>query len=551
MAASPLRLRVQIPRRWLLGSSVFVIVAVAASWATLSRAGQAFFYSDDYIGIQRDAGWLDSVFVPYGGHVVYTAAFVWDGWLAMFGTSSYTPFLLLAIGLTTASASLMFVVVGRMLGPLTGVAAATWVLFLGPAFHNQLWDQASLSLIALCALLAVALIGLRTSPRAVVALGIAVVGLGVGGLGVGVAIAFVSLALFERRWLLGTAMGMGTLLVGLASQRSLSPTPRGDESLVISLARIPMYLAQALQDVVGVSLALPAGIAGAVALIVGATVALGAWAVFRVPRGLVQRAFLLTTVYLTSTWALTAIVRGTSAEAEGAAVPRYLGITGPALLVATLSALVLIARVGQPTLTVWVSTHRTGLRVGAGIVIVVAAVGNLPLWLQARANVSYLGATNLARLALMHAGSPWIDPAFTPPGEGLAYIRQGPIESAWIRRGVPLLDIEALRRQGPQPGIDDAYLDTAIAAGAFSVTPRVAAPVHHGRCRSVIRLPADHGGRILFFGAPSTVAVNIGISTPRPLSVSTPSGLIHARPLLGAGTVVIRAASGCLMTRDR
>ncbi len=529
---------------WLTWVGLFAVAAVVAALETARRASTAFFYMDDFIGIQRDGGWLDYVFQPYGGHIVFTATLVWDGWLALFGTSSYLPYLWLAIGLTTLSAVAVLAVVTRLLGVAVGCLAGVWTLFLGPAFHNQLWDQASLSLIALVALLCIALLGLEGPLRGWIALAAAVVGLGVGGLGVGVAVAFVALALIERRWVIASAAMLITGLVVLEARRSLVPTEGIEQSFITSLARIPLYVALALQEVLRASFSLPQNMAGAAAAVAVALIVLGAVAAYRSPSSVARRAFILTLTYLFTSWALTAMVRGLPAEPEGAAAPRYLGVTGPALVIALLAALVLIlgsstrSRVGRPLF------HRRRVALAAGATFAVAAFANLGIWVQARANTAHLGATNMARLAAMHAGRSWIDPEFAPPGEGLVYVRQGSIEDAWARRGLPDLDARKVFLHGPSPAVQDAFLDTALEAGLLTIRsgpPRINRP-----CGASVNVPAGRVVTIAYSRATQSANVSLPGASQHPVLLTAQAGIIMMKPLRGSHSLLITLRGGCL-----
>jgi hypothetical protein len=516
---------------------LLVAACVIYATATWSRAAGAFFYMDDFVGIQDAGSGLQAAVRPYGGHVSYSAGLIWHSLLKVFGTASYEPFLAMAIILTLGVAVVVFVCVRAMTSDIIAVASATWVLFLGAAFHNQLWDQASLSQLAAISVIGIAVIGLRSKKSVAAALVLAAVGFGVGGLGIGVAFALLALALCARRFLLAAGVLLVIAGVGWVATRSMATDAGASGGFLRSAAAIPSYDFLALESTIAVGLNVPSGIAGALAI---AVVILGAVTVpiaVRRAETVADLTLIASVAYLIANWSLAAFVRGLPEEV---AAPRYLGVTGPVLLVAIISMSVTLRHLVP--VPAWLAPWRMNERWFVGVwtaVLLIAAWGSLPMWLDARTNTAYLGQLNLARLAAMNSGESWIARDFAPSGEGLTYVREVLIQDAWKRRGYPPLSPAEIAKS---PQRSDAFLGTALEAGILtSVSDNAERPP---RCEGSVSFNAQSQRRFRYFGV-SDAAVTLLASMPHPVQVEGETGVLTVNAMRGVGQGTLSSATGC------
>jgi hypothetical protein len=525
----------------------FLFASILYGWQTLARAAGAFFYADDYTFIQSTASWAELVFAPYNGHIGYTAGLFWVTLLEVAGAGSYVPFLALAVIFVIVSAAAVFALASRLLGPFVALTAGLWTLFLGPAFHNQLWDQASLALIVLPVLVALSVIGSRAGRGwQLLALAVVVVGAGTGGLAAGVLASFIALSLVLRRWIMAAGVAVVLVVFAVLGSSSLPEDTNLGASPLILFSRVPSYVLAALQGTVQAGLNIPPGMAGAVALVVVLGLVWALVLAVRDPQSLAATALIVCAAYLLFTWAAAGYVRGIVDEV---AAPRYLGVTGPVLLLAILAA-------SRVLLAAWGTSHnrdanhaRRGERIiaaSASIILAIAALSNLPTWRDARENATYLGAGNVAALSALHAGRSWIAPGFTPPGEGLTTVRQAAIEDAWQRRGAPdLMPAAILARDYPQQSAG-RLVETALAAGWVTQQPIIAGRYSRpAGCAPELVLDARRATAVRVFGDGPVTASALG-ALPQAVPYSGTDGRILVRPLRGAGEVLLRREGGCL-----
>lgn len=504
---------------------------------TMIRASGAFFYMDDFLGIQDAGSGLRAALRPYGGHVSYTSGLLWHSLLKVVGTTSYKPFLLMAVILTLCVAVAVFISVRKMTSDAVAVAASVWVLLLGAAFHNQLWDQASLSQIAAIAVIGIGYVGLRSTKAVVITLAIAAIGIGVGGLGFGVALAFFALALTSRRWFLAVGCGLATAGVGLIAAGSITNSSGAGHGFLRSIAAIPSYDFLALETTIAVGLGIPTGAAGALAIVIVVAGAIAAPIAVRRATTAADLALIASGTYLITNWSLAAFVRGIPEEV---AAPRYIGITGPLLLIATISiSMILRELVPVPT---WLAPWRMSNRWFIGtwtVVLLISSWAALPMWLDARTNAAYLGQQNLARLAAMNSGESWIAHDFVPTGEGLTYVREVLIQEAWKRRGYPPL---APTDVAKSPQRSDAFLETALEAGLVSsVSSDVPRPAH---CKPTIEFDLQLTRRIIYHGV-LDATLTVLTSSPHPVQVTGDSGVITLNAMTGVNRGSISSTTGC------
>lgn len=525
--------------------SVLALAAAFHMWATFRLAGSSFFYMDDFVGIQDGtSSYWTHVVRPYGGHVTFSAAALWYGLLAVSGTSSHLPYLALSVAMTVGSAVLLYRVGSAVMHRLVGVAAALWLLFLAAAFHNQLWSQAALSQLATMSLCVVLLAGVRTRARVVGTVAAALVGLGVGGLGLGVVVAAGVVLVIHRRWLALGLLSAVFVVVVVVGRVSLVHAGGGAPVGPGALLRLPAYLVAAYVGTIQASLG-PAQVATgtvAVLLFVAAIAALST--PLRDLTSIATRAILVGGTYLLVTWSLTGVVRGIPDEV---AAPRYLGVTGPALLIVALgvcaSILRGVTRAESPVASwrSWVRA-RTVLAVASGLVVVAASA--VPAWMQARRDASYLGTLNLGHLSAMAAGSDWIAPDFAPTGEGLTYVRESAVTAAWQAHGQPDL-APASHLEGPYAGaFTGGFLATLVEARWAVAEPSAASP---SSCASQLSLDTASPQVIAYrLDAGDELRVSI-LGAPGVSIVSGPqTGRLRAHPLAWGGPAVFSTTAGCL-----
>lgn len=529
-------------------------VGVIGTLLTFHRAPHAFFYMDDFIGIQEKGNlWLLAV-KPYSGHVSFLTGSIWVLWLQLFGTQSYAPYLALACVLTTTSALALTYLVARISTWSVGSAAGVWVIFLGPAFHNQLWDQASLQQIAPISLAFIALL-LRpvaaTNTRCWVAVGVAIVSSGTGGLGFGVLVATSLVLIWMRRYkqaTFGFVTAAVLVLIGQLSGGSFG----SDVTLVSRVERVPGYVLLAYQTTFQSSFGLPEALAGGAASLFIVALIAGGVAARREFHPPSARTAVLAFGYLIVTWSTLGFTRGISDEV---AAPRYLGVTGPVLLLLILATCVLLwqgaRQLGVVSDSKWLVTYLCAVAI---MFIGAAVLTNLQVWLVARSNANYLGTLNLARLAALHDGRSWIPSGYSPPGEGLKYVKAGLIEEAWRRHGLPPLSSSDITNRPWSVEASTALVEVAVNAGVVrTVTPSAGTVVRSGdsvRSKCRLRQTAHPPWRFRVRRNSRNLALSLKALSSVPVEAPlTEGGVKHElllRPMPGTGRWLIETSGGCL-----
>jgi len=525
---------------------ILVAAVVVGGALTLIESPRWFFYMDDFIGIQQEGNLLTFAVSPYGGHLSFSSASVWFAALATFGSDSYTPFLLLAIVATALNAVALYVAMGRVAGRWVGACGASWLMFLGPAFHNQLWAQASLSQLASVAVMLLALLNSQTRHGLVLMAAVAVLGFGIGGLGVGVGVAFLVLLLMARRW---TTAALGLLILAMGviaaylSARGGSAAP--GSGLTAHLLNIPGYMLAAVQETLRVGLGATAEMAGALTVAGIAACAWGIRLALSRPSAVASRLLAASLSYLLTTWFLTGLIRGLPEEV---AAPRYVGVTAPLVAVAIVSSLTLLSESSPRSTEAASRGLPRAAMVAVSVTLIAAAAANGATWIQARKNSDYLGALNTARLTAIHAGSDWIAWDFAPQGEGLTYVRAGAIEAAWSRHGLPPLTPAAIKDSGYVTDAAAAFLTTAVEAGVVQFN--AASVPEPSACTSDLLVRGRDTQRVLFTLVAPDQQINLAVSglpdVSVPLNAGLAEGVAEVRPLKGFGPIRLQATDGCL-----
>lgn len=524
--------------------SVLALAVVAHVWGTFRLAGDSFFYMDDFVGIQSTASYWSLVTHPYGGHVAYSTAALWYGLLEVVGTSSHLPYLGLSVVMSVAAALLVYRVGRRLTDRPIAVASALWLLFLAPAFHNQLWSQAALSQLTTMSLCVVVLARPPARRGVLITVAAALVGLGVGGLGLGLVVAAVVLLLLHRSWLAAGALTLLLAVVVVIGRVSLAQNGGVGGLGLGAVVRLPHYLTTAYFGTIeaGLGPAAPATGVVAVLLLVGVLAFLGR--AVADPGKPWSQAIVVGLVYLLVTWSLTGLVRGLDDEV---AAPRYVGVTGPALLVVGLGVCgAALERLAEaPTDLAWVRGRGARARLALGLILVVVATSALPAWIQHRRDASYLGTVNRGHLSALAAGAGWISPDFAPSGEGLTYVRAGTIGAAWRVHGQPALD-PTMQAAGPYgSAFASGFLATLVEAGWVVADSGAHAGV--GSCSTTLSVDTQSAQRIGYrLGAGDELTVSV-LGAPGVSVVSGPAaGTLDVHPLAWGGPSQVSSAGGCL-----
>ncbi|HEX5587443.1 MAG TPA: hypothetical protein VFZ17_09055, partial [Acidimicrobiia bacterium] len=120
---------------WIVGT-----VAVVASALILRAARGTNFFFDEwwFITHRRDASFDDFV-RPHNGHLVAIPVAIYNALFRTVGLRSYTPYLLLLVGLHVLTCVLLFVYLRRRAPVLYALLAAVMMLLLGNAWQDLLW----------------------------------------------------------------------------------------------------------------------------------------------------------------------------------------------------------------------------------------------------------------------------------------------------------------------------------------------------------------------------------------------------------------------------
>jgi hypothetical protein len=197
----------------------FIALSILAVGVLLALSGSAWFWHDEWVFIRSrsladPAGWLTG----HAQHFVAIHAAVYTALLAVFGTSTYLPFLAVAWAAHVAFVAAVYAIVDRHVGRGPALASAAVLLLLGSAGLNLLWAF-QMGPMASGALAMWGIVVIRDRP------GLAALLLGLGIATAGFALFFVPAAAlygWSRRALLASAVpvavyGLWYLAIGQAS----------------------------------------------------------------------------------------------------------------------------------------------------------------------------------------------------------------------------------------------------------------------------------------------------------------------------------------------
>lgn len=118
----------------------FLVIAAVAVVVLLAVTRQATFFHDELMFIAgRSFGDPGSWFLPHVQHLVLIHAAVYTALLAIFGTTSYLPFLLVMFATHVAFAASIYALIDRHVGRGPALAAAAILLLLGAGWNNLFW----------------------------------------------------------------------------------------------------------------------------------------------------------------------------------------------------------------------------------------------------------------------------------------------------------------------------------------------------------------------------------------------------------------------------
>ncbi|MDO8209995.1 hypothetical protein [Conexibacter sp. CPCC 206217] len=283
------------------------------------------FFSDDWSFIEtRRAISADALLESHNGHMTLVPVVIYQLLFAIFGLSSYLPYLVVLIALHVTACASVFVLARRYVGGVAALVPMVLLLFLGAAYEDLLWAfQITLVGSTAFGLLGLVLLGRegrRSDVGAAIALfaSVACSGVGVAFLA-GAAVELLLRRDWRRLWVAGIPIFLYLCwYVGYGGDQ--------EKATAANLANAPQYVSDAA--------------AGAAAAIGGLTYNWGAplllfgilavWVARRAqldPRELGPRFAALLTVALVN-WGLTALTRGQLNDPAGS---RYL-YAGSALL---------------------------------------------------------------------------------------------------------------------------------------------------------------------------------------------------------------------------
>jgi hypothetical protein len=127
---------VRIPHARLIVAGGALCICLAILW--LARGYTFYFDEWDYILAAPDWTWV-SYLEPHNVHPAMLHRLIYAALLNTVGMRSYLPYMVVLLALHATAAFLLFEVVRRRAGDLTGLAAAALLLVLGAGWENILW----------------------------------------------------------------------------------------------------------------------------------------------------------------------------------------------------------------------------------------------------------------------------------------------------------------------------------------------------------------------------------------------------------------------------
>jgi hypothetical protein len=175
-----------------------------------------FFLDEWDFVLGRRTGGVDDYLKPHFEHIVVVAAFIYKALFATVGLSSYWPYrAVLAIGYV-GSATMVYVLAGRRVGPWAALAAGALVLFAGRTNENMIWAfEIAFVGSVLCGLIALwAIQDLADRRRVVLTAAMLVLGTLFSSLGLPFAAGVAAELAWQRRWKLLWVPAVAVVIYG-------------------------------------------------------------------------------------------------------------------------------------------------------------------------------------------------------------------------------------------------------------------------------------------------------------------------------------------------
>lgn len=117
-----------------------LVVSVVGCLVVARAARHVTFSGDDWTFITQRRGFTASVFLrPHNEHLSALPIAAYKLLLAVFGASSYTPFMALLLVVHGVTCLLLYIVARRYVGPWLALAPLAILVVLGPAWQDLLW----------------------------------------------------------------------------------------------------------------------------------------------------------------------------------------------------------------------------------------------------------------------------------------------------------------------------------------------------------------------------------------------------------------------------
>lgn len=231
-----------------VGTAIAVITLGCLIVARAAR--DVTFSGDDWTFITQRRGFSAGVFLrPHGEHLSALPVAAYKLLLAIFGASSYAPFMALLLLLHAVTCLLLYAVARRHVGPWAALAPAAILAVLGPAWQDLLWAFQIGYLGSVAAGMGMVLCLERRSRAAdLAAAGLLSVSLLCSSIGLAVVVLGVVILAFEKRgairrgWVIAVPVALYLVWYGVYGVSTIRPS---------NVTLIPKYVAQALSAAVG------------------------------------------------------------------------------------------------------------------------------------------------------------------------------------------------------------------------------------------------------------------------------------------------------------
>ena len=402
---------------------VIVVASVVAFALLLGLGRHLTFFGDEWTIIASPpnatvTGWFE----PHNEHWSTLFYVVYEAVQAVFGLSTYIPYLAVLLGLHVVSALALYRIVANLAGRWAGVAGGIVLLFFGSAYQDLFWAfQISFVGSTAAGLLAMAaMTGALGRRRPILATALVTAAIATSGMGLPFLAALIVLmaAREDRRRDLGwLAIPLGGYAVWFALFGRSTITSHTDVFSIGAVAAAPASAAAGIGRAVSATLGLDWRISALLAVVAAVGLGAGWWLAFR-------RRLAGSAAPPGDSWFRPARLPEATAAAVGIVVEfALIGLTrselGPTssersryLYTAGALILVFVAAWIGPRLFALAGRRRTAAIVAAAAIVALSLAGNGQSLIRGRA--TYVAAANrtraLANLAIAYARAPDVDP---------------------------------------------------------------------------------------------------------------------------------------------